>query len=223
MLPNNECFSHVKQWLSQIQTHTEMGVNIQTSENVETCERCPEDGVSNLSTKSSQNSNKSSASSAKLKAAAERAAVLARVKILKERHAIEEEEESLRRRKEMLDLEAELAAFEAKIEIYDNKADQQPQANSNMKGTCDKTGAKIGQALNPNAQKFTFTSQLDNYKHIVQQQEREIEVPLMENRPLDVRPKQWNAATMSKQHLLVEANDNKWNTSDSTARSNGRE
>lgn len=169
---------------------------------METCKLYPEDSVSNLSTKSSQKSNKSSASSAKLKAAAEIAAVLARVKILKVRHAIEEEEASLRRTKEMLDLEAELAAFEAKLEIYDAKADQQQQANSNLKGTCDKTGAKIGQALNPNAQEFT--SQLDNYKHIVQQQEREIEVPLMENRPLDVRPKQWNAATMSKQHLLVE-------------------
>lgn len=73
----------------------------------------PEDSISSVS---SHKSTKSSASSAMLKAAAERAAVLARVRVLKERHAIEEEEAKWRKRK-MLDLEAELAATEAKIDI----------------------------------------------------------------------------------------------------------
>lgn len=87
MLPNNECFSNVNQWLSQTET------------NHEDEEVTPADSVSNTGSKGSQRSSKSSASAAKLKVAAEKAAVLARVKILKEKHAIEEEEARLRRQK----------------------------------------------------------------------------------------------------------------------------
>lgn len=74
-------------------------------------------------------------------------------------------------------MKAELAASKSKIETYDAKEDGQSKANSNTKSTCDKTGAKIGQALNPTAQEFV--SHQDNYKQTTQQQEQEMEVLLM--------------------------------------------
>lgn len=73
-------------------------------------------------------------------------------------------------------MKAELAASKSKIETYDAKEDGQSKANSNTKSTCDKTGAKIGQALNPTAQEFVSQ---DNYKQTTQQQEQEMEVLLM--------------------------------------------
>lgn len=94
---NNDCFSNAKEWLLMHGINTEgKGFDDRVKP-----------GVSNVSCQLSRKNNTSATSStAKLKAAAERAAVLACVKILKVKHAIEEEEERLRRRKEMFGLEA---------------------------------------------------------------------------------------------------------------------
>lgn len=80
MLVNNDCVSNVNDWLSAHEINTK-GIGI--DDEVKPC-----DGVSNASSKYSLGSSKSTTSSiAKLKAAAERAAVLARLKVLKEKHA----------------------------------------------------------------------------------------------------------------------------------------
>lgn len=187
MLPNNECFSNVNQWLSQ------------TEPNHEDEEVTPADSVSNTGSKGSQRSSKSSASAAKLKVAAEKAAVLARVKILKEKHAIEEEEARLRRRKEMLDLEAELAASEAKLEIYDANEERQSQAQSNTKGVSIKGASNGMNILNPAAQEF-----IPHDKDKQTSQKESTQRTAMKGKAMDVRPKVQSTST--QHHRQMELN-----------------
>lgn len=191
MLPNNECVSNVQQWLSESDTNPNDNGR---DDNVN-----PSDSVSNVGSKYSKSST---TSCAKLKAMAERAAVLARVKVLKERHAIEEEEAKLRRRKEMLALEAELAAFEAKMEIYNTNQECQSHTHSNGKSTASIKRVTASESLVPTVNPTALEFIHHDSKIPTTQQRKKSKLLLMENASVDVRPKNIIASTHQR-HLVA--------------------
>ena len=98
---NDEFIAEIKVWVCQTEG---------TGDNND--EINPDDSVSNVgkcSNKSESCKRSSTTSSAQIIAAAEKAAIVARMAGLTERHALEEQELQLKRRKEQLDLETELA------------------------------------------------------------------------------------------------------------------
>lgn len=113
MLSVNECIANAKLWVSQYDG------NVKLKDVMD--EINPEDSVSNISKYSSHRSQKSgrssTTSSAVRKAAAEKAALVARAAALTAKHALEEQELQIRKKKELLDLEAEIAASTAKLAV----------------------------------------------------------------------------------------------------------
>ena len=162
MMFNNEFIDDVETWVKRNEN--------QVSETENNCDMGaknddinPNDSISNVgkhSNKSVTSHRSSTTSSVKIKAAAEKAAVMARMAALKERHALEEQEQKIKRKKEQLELETELAASDAVlavVEAMDGQRRSQAPTDG-MNSYFEKEKRKLAQqTLNPMAKEYKPT------------------------------------------------------------------
>lgn len=166
MLVNDECIRETQLWLkNKVQNGVdENGSNIKNrgESNVveaecphDESEISPEDSASNIiqTNKSVTSSLRSSTSSIR-RAAAEKAAIMARMTALKELHKLEEQEQKLKRKKQQMELEAELAATTAKLNVLE--AGGSRVSSNGMNSYCEKEERRIksSSTLDPMAKPY---------------------------------------------------------------------
>lgn len=141
MIANNDFISKVQLWLSKCDESVTLDAATGIDDGVN-----PEDSVSNVASRRSgrsASSGRSSTASSRIKAAAEKAALQARLAALKDKHALEEQEQQIRRRKEQQELETMIAESTAKLAVL--------QASDNQ--SCAKASNAMNSYLEENRRK----------------------------------------------------------------------
>ncbi len=203
MIANNDFISEVKMWVSCTENEIRPTLNEVMHDKVDGVD--PHDSISNVGSKrSSKASTCSSVSSARVIAEADKAALLARMAVLKEKHALEEQEQMIRRKKEQLELNAMLAESTAKLAVLRaSESHSVSKVSYNMHSQLEKDREKISSIiLNPMAEEFesAVSREMEN-------QVSAADPPLASSVPYqEIRQQPWQECTdlerQSSQHVL---------------------